>query len=100
MKLCKLKLKNLNSFRREIEINFEQSPLAEASLVAITGPTGAGKTTLLDADLRCLIRQNTAFIGEHEARHPSHLLSHGETNCLCRGAFCGKRGLVILLSGA
>ena len=49
MKICKLKLKNLNSFRESVEIDFENPPLDDASLVAITGPTGAGKTTLLDA---------------------------------------------------
>ena len=49
MKLCKLKLKNINSFRDEVPLDFEDSPLDDASLVAITGPTGAGKTTLLDA---------------------------------------------------
>ena len=49
MKICKLKLKNLNSFREEIDLDFEKPPLGDASLVAITGPTGAGKTTLLDA---------------------------------------------------
>ena len=37
MKICKLKLKNLNSFRGEQEIDFESGLLSDASLVAITG---------------------------------------------------------------
>jgi len=49
MKILRLRLKNINSFRREIELDFEKEPLNEASLFAITGPTGSGKTTLLDA---------------------------------------------------
>ena len=67
MKICKLKLKNLNSFRGEQEIDFESGLLSDASLVAITGPTGAGKTTLLDAGLRCLVWENAAL---ERARQP------------------------------
>ncbi len=77
MKLCKLKLKNLNSFRKEIEIDFEKSPLSDASLVAITGPTGAGKTTLLDAVCVALYGKTPRLSGTG-SQHPSHLISHGE----------------------
>lgn len=78
MKLCKLKLKNLNSFRREIELDFEKSPLGDASLVAITGPTGAGKTTLLDAICVALYGKTPRLSGT-TSQHPRHLISHGET---------------------
>ena len=80
MKLCKLKLKNLNSFRGDIELDFEQSPLAEAALVAITGPTGAGKTTLLDAICVALYGKTPRLAGTG-SQNPSHLISHGETEC-------------------
>ncbi len=80
MKLCKLKLKNLNSFRGEIELDFDKSPLDEASLVAITGPTGAGKTTLLDAICVALYGKTPRLTGSG-SQNPSHLLSHGETDC-------------------
>ena len=79
MKLCKLKLKNLNSFRSEIELDFEQSPLDNASLVAITGPTGAGKTTLLDAICVALYGKTPRLTGIG-SQNPSHLISHGETD--------------------
>ena len=75
MKLCKLKLKNLNSFREEIEIDFEKSPLDDASLVAITGPTGAGKTTLLDAICVALYGKTPRLSGRG---NQNHLISHGE----------------------
>lgn len=78
MKICKLKLKNLNSFREEVEIDFEKSPLDDASLVAITGPTGAGKTTLLDAICVALYGKTPRLRGR-ENQHPRHLISHGET---------------------
>ena len=79
MKLCKLKLKNLNSFRGEIELDFEKPPLDEASLVAITGPTGAGKTTLLDAICVALYGKTPRLTGIG-SQNPSHLISHGETD--------------------
>ncbi len=79
MKLCKLKLKNLNSFHREIELDFEKSPLDDASLVAITGPTGAGKTTLLDAICVALYGRTPRLTGVG-SQNPSHLISHGETD--------------------
>ena len=77
MKLCRLKLKNLNSFRGEIDIDFEGSLLGSASLVAITGPTGAGKTTLLDAICVALYGKTPRLSGTG-SQNPSHLISHGE----------------------
>lgn len=77
MKLCRLKLKNLNSFREEIDIDFEDPLLADASLVAITGPTGAGKTTLLDTICVALYGKTPRLSGTG-SQHPRHLISHGE----------------------
>ncbi len=78
MKLCKLKLKNLNSFKGEIELDFEKPPLNDVSLVAITGPTGAGKSTLLDAICVALYGKTPRLSG-NKNQHSSHLVSHGET---------------------
>ncbi len=77
MKICQLKIKNLNSFRESIEIDFEKSPLDDASLVAITGPTGAGKTTLLDAICVALYGKTPRLSGSGK-QNPHHLISHGE----------------------
>ena len=77
MKICKLKLKNLNSFREDVEVDFEKSPLDDASLVAITGPTGSGKTTLLDAICVALYGKTPRLSGVG-SQNPSHLISHGE----------------------
>ena len=77
MKICKLKLKNLNSFRQEVDLDFESSPLGDASLVAITGPTGAGKTTLLDAICVALYGKTPRLSGTG-SQHSRHLISHGE----------------------
>ena len=78
MKICRLKLKNLNSFRNPVDIDFEKAPLDDASLVAITGPTGAGKTTLLDAICVALYGKTPRLSGT-TSQHPRHLISHGET---------------------
>ena len=77
MKICKLKLKNLNSFREPVEVNFENPPLDDASLVAITGPTGAGKTTLLDAICVALYGKTPRLSGTGN-QNPNYLISHGE----------------------
>ena len=77
MKLTKLKLKNINSFREEVEIDFENPPLGDASLVAITGPTGAGKTTLLDA-ICVALYSKTPRLGSTGSQNPKNLISQGE----------------------
>ena len=77
MKICKLKLKNLNSFREPVDIDFENPPLNDASLVAITGPTGSGKTTLLDAICVALYGKTPRLSGQG-SQNPNHLISHGE----------------------
>lgn len=78
MKICKLKLKNLNSFRDPVDIDFENPPLDDASLVAITGPTGSGKTTLLDAICVAFYGKTPRLGGGKGSPHPKNLISHGE----------------------
>lgn len=86
MKLRRLKLKNLNSFRDEVDIDFEKPPLDDASLVAITGPTGAGKTTLLDAICVALYGKTPRLTGR-DTRNPKHLISHGENEAFAEVYF-------------
>ena len=76
MKLLKIRLKNLNSFKREVELNFEEKPLNEAPLLAITGPTGSGKTTLLDA-LCVALYNKTPRLGGTGNRNVVNLISQG-----------------------
>ncbi len=86
MKLCKLKLKNINSFRGEEKLDFEDTPLNDASLVAITGPTGAGKTTLMDAICVALYGKTPRLTGSG-TQNPKSLISHGEKECFAEVHF-------------
>ena len=49
MKIISVRFANLNSLPGPFLIRFDETPLADTGLFAITGPTGAGKSTLLDA---------------------------------------------------
>ncbi|GAB3289304.1 AAA family ATPase [Hymenobacter tenuis] len=73
MKILRVRFYNLNSLRGEHTIDFSQTPLADAGLFAITGPTGAGKTTILDAITLALYGQ----VPRHETSGPEHVMSHG-----------------------
>ena len=48
MRILRLTTENLNSLRTRQTLAFDQAPLSQVGLFAITGDTGAGKTTLLD----------------------------------------------------
>lgn len=48
MKILKISFQNINSLKGSHTIDFEQGPLKETPLFAITGPTGSGKSTILD----------------------------------------------------
>ena len=87
MKILKLELENLNSLRGRHEVDFENGPLAAASLFAITGPTGAGKTTLLDA-LTLALYGKTKRLG----RSPDEVMSHGSSDCLASVVYETKKG--------
>jgi len=76
MKLLQMRLKNLNSFRNEIHLNFERAPLNDATLLAITGPTGSGKTTLLDA-LCVALYNKTPRLGGKGNKSAVNLLRQG-----------------------
>ena len=89
MRLLRLRIKNLNSFRSETELDFERKPLNGTSLIAITGPTGAGKTTLLDALCVSLYNKTPRLSGVGN-QNPVNLLSQGKTEGFAEALFEAK----------
>jgi exonuclease SbcC len=77
LKLLSMRLKNINSFKNEVYLDFTEEPLSEASLFAITGPTGSGKTTLLDAISVALYNRTPRLDGTGSS-NPVNLLSQGK----------------------
>ncbi|MBK9255019.1 MAG: AAA family ATPase [Saprospiraceae bacterium] len=61
MKILKIRSKNIHSLKGEQEVDFTISPLVDAGLFAITGPTGSGKSTLLDIITLALFNQIPRF---------------------------------------
>ena len=48
MRILNICFKNINSLEGEGRIHFDQGPIADSGVFAITGPNGSGKTSILD----------------------------------------------------
>jgi DNA repair protein SbcC/Rad50 len=83
MKILAVRFLNLNSLKGEHEIRFDLSPLADAGLFAITGPTGAGKTTILDAITVGLYGQ----AHRHNNDRPLELMTRHTAECFSEVEF-------------
>ena len=86
MKILKLYLKNLNSFRQEVILDFTVAPLSNSNLTVVTGQTGAGKTTLLDAICVALYAKTPRLDGNGD-QHPNNMLSQGENEGIAELTF-------------
>ena len=81
MKIISVRFANLNSLPGPFLIRFDETPLADTGLFAITGPTGAGKSTLLDAisvGLYGRVPRHDRQVGEMVSRHAAHAFSEVE----------------------
>ena len=98
MKINKIYLKNINSFKGEHTVDFTINPLSNSGLFAIVGPTGAGKSTLLDAITLALFNRvprfdkniSTKFIGQ-----TGSILTRGEKECTIEVEYVSKSGTYV-----
>ncbi|ANQ47720.1 AAA family ATPase [Flammeovirga sp. MY04] len=85
MRLKRLYIKNINSLKGEHTINFDDTPLKEAGLIAIVGKTGAGKSTILDAITLGLYNRIPRASGQFSSNNiqsSGALLTRGETEAV------------------
>jgi len=80
MKILRLRSKNINSLKGDIEIDFAEL-LKDNALFSITGPTGSGKSTLLDV-ITCALYGQTPRL-----KKPSDLMSRHSGEAMCEVEF-------------
>lgn len=61
MKILRLHFKNINSLQGENQLDFNQAPLVNAGVFAITGPNGSGKSSILDVITLALYGETFKF---------------------------------------
>ena len=81
MKIRKVTIHNINSLRLRETICFDDTPLDQAGLFAITGDTGAGKTTILDAITLALYGR------VHRNKEVREVMSYGAVESLAEVEF-------------
>ncbi|MCB0567676.1 MAG: hypothetical protein KDD01_25190 [Phaeodactylibacter sp.] len=81
MKIRKVTIHNINSLRLRETICFDDTPLEQAGLFAITGDTGAGKTTILDAITLALYGR------VHRSKEVRDVMSYGAVESLAEVEF-------------
>lgn len=82
MKILNIYFKNINSLAGENRVEFDQPPLADAGVFAITGPNGAGKTSILDAITLGLYGETFKF-----DRPSSHVMTKHTAECFSEVVF-------------
>ena len=93
MKINKIYLKNINSFKGPHTVDFTISPFSGSGLFAIVGPTGAGKSTLLDAITLALYNRVPRFdkkISKDLVGTSGSILTRGEKECCVEVEYVSK----------
>lgn len=98
MKINRIYLNNINSFKGPHTIDFTTNPLSNSGLFAIVGPTGAGKSTLLDAITLALYNRVPRFdkhISKKFIGQTGSVLTRGEKECNIEVEYVSKSGTYI-----
>ncbi len=82
MKILNIYFKNINSLEGESRIHFDQSPIADGGVFAITGPNGSGKSTVLDVITLGLYGETYRF-----DRPAEHVMTKSKTESFAQVEF-------------
>ncbi|MFI3138011.1 MAG: AAA family ATPase [Methylococcaceae bacterium] len=82
MKILSLYFKNINSLQGENRVDFNQAPLVDAGVFAITGPNGSGKSSILDAITLALYGETFKF-----DRPAEHVMTRHSSECFAQCEF-------------
>lgn len=82
MKILNIFFKNINSLEGEGRVYFDQGPIADSGVFAITGPNGSGKSSILDVITLGLYGETFRF-----DRPASHVMTKHTSECFAHVEF-------------
>ena len=82
MKILNIFFKNINSLEGEGRIYFDQGPIAESGIFAITGPNGSGKSSVLDVITLGLYGETFRF-----DKPAAHVMTKQTSECFAQVEF-------------
>ncbi|QPK62006.1 AAA family ATPase [Methylomonas sp. LL1] len=82
MRILNISFKNINSLEGEGRVYFDQGPIAESGVFAITGPNGSGKSSILDVITLGLYGETFRF-----DKPAAHVMTKQTRECFARVEF-------------
>lgn len=82
MRILNIFFKNINSLEGEGRVQFDQGPIADSGVFAITGPNGSGKSSILDVISLALYGETFRF-----DKPASHVMTKQTNECFAQVDF-------------
>jgi len=82
MRILNISFKNINSLEGEGQVYFDQGPIADSGVFAITGPNGSGKSSILDVITLGLYGETFRF-----DKPAAHVMTKHTNECFARVDF-------------